>query len=283
MTLTTDPELELFDSIVRPPAPPGPNRLAAAAASTGWALAGVAGLVAVWAIASSRSPGLPSPSVTWSTLVDVLSDPFYDNGPNDKGIGRQLMVSMGRVGRGFFFACLIGVPVGLVMGASRRVWSAVNPVAQVLRPVSPLAWFPIWLKLTLDAPKAAVIVIFITALWPVLINTAAGAATIPQEQRDVAKVFRFGRLTYLRHVLVPNALPSIVTGMRLSMGIAWMVIVAVEMMSGSTGIGAYVWGMYNASLMPNVVAAIVIIGVVGVALDLAFVRLGRAVAPNGRS
>src|SRR3546814_10251972 len=114
------------------------------------------------------------------------------------------------------------------MGASRRVWQALNPSSQVLRPVSPLVWFPIWLKVSQDAPKAAVIVIFITALWPVLINTAAGAATIPQEQQDVAKVFRFGRLAYLRHVLVPNALPSIVTGLRLSMGIAWMVIVAVR-------------------------------------------------------
>lgn len=274
---------EALAALVGPPPPPAERRLVQAATTIGWALVGLAAFVAAWWFAASRAEGLPSPSLAWSTLLDTLSDPFYDNGPNDKGVGRQLLTSMGRVGQGFGFAVLVGVPVGLLMGASRRVWQALNPISQVLRPVSPLAWFPIWLKVSQDAPKAAVIVIFITALWPVLINTAAGAATIPQEQQDVAKVFRFGRLAYLRHVLVPNALPSIVTGLRLSMGIAWMVIVAVEMLSGSTGIGAHVWSMYNMSNMPAVVVAIIVIGAVGMLLDLAFLRLGRAVAPKGRS
>ena len=284
-TLIEDATLsdDALAALVAPPEPPGEQRARRAVVGVGWGLVGAAVFIAAWAFASSRSPGLPSPSVSWSTLVTLLSDPFYDNGPNDKGIGAQLLVSMARVGTGFGFAALVGIPVGLAMGASRRAWQAINPIAQLLRPVSPLAWFPIWLKLSQDAPRAAVIVIFITALWPVLINAAAGAATIPQEQQDVARVFQFGKLAYLRHVLVPNALPSIVTGLRLSMGIAWMVIVAVEMLSGSTGIGAYVWTMYNTSNMPNVIAAIVVIGVVGMTLDLAFLRLGRAVAPKGRS
>jgi len=273
---------EALAALVGPPRP-RERRIAKAAGALGWALVGLAAFVAAWWFASTRSPGLPSPSLAWSTLLDTLADPFYDNGPNDKGVGLQLLTSMGRVGQGFGFAVLVGVPAGLLMGASPRVWQALNPISQVLRPVSPLAWFPIWLKVSQDAPKAAVIVIFITALWPVLINTAAGAATIPQEQQDVAKVFRFGKVAYLRHVLVPNALPSIVTGLRLSMGIAWMVIVAVEMLSGSTGIGAHVWSMYNTSNMPAVVVAIIVIGAVGMLLDLAFLRLGRAVAPKGRS
>jgi nitrate/nitrite transport system permease protein len=169
------------------------------------------------------------------------------------------------------------------MGASKRTWQAVNPIVQLLRPVSPLAWYPIWLTIMKSGPKASVWVIFITALWLVVINTASGAAHIPQEQLDVSRVFRFGRWAHIRHVLIPNALPSIVTGLRGAMGIAWMVIVAVEMMSGSSGIGFFVWDSYNAGRLDNVVAAIVLIGAVGIVLDAAFVRLGRLVALEVRS
>jgi nitrate/nitrite transport system permease protein len=151
---------------------------------------------------------------------------------------------------------------------------------QVLRPVSPLAWFPIWLVIFKDAGRAAVWVIFITSLWPTVLNTAAGAAAVPSDQRAVARVFKFGKLAYLRHVLVPNTLPAIVTGMRVSMGIAWMVIVAVEMLAsgGGTGIGSYVWEQYNALNLAAMVAAIVLIGITGFLLDLIFLRLGKAVA-----
>ena len=152
-----------------------------------------------------------------------------------------------------------------------------NPLVQILRPVSPLAWFPIWLVAFSDAKKAAVFVIFITALWPIVVNTAAGAAAVPQDHRNVARVFKFGRFAYIRHVLIPDSLPSIVTGLRLSMGVAWMVIVAVEMLSGGTGIGFYVWDAYNASNLAGVTAAIVLIGVVGLALDLMFLRLASLV------
>lgn len=266
-----------------PPAGTRGARVRAAASALLWGLVGGAVLVALWQLAAARSPSLPTPADGFTTLADLLSNPFYDAGPNDKGIGVQLLVSLGRVGRGFALAALVGIPLGLLMGSSRRAWHAINPITQLLRPVSPLAWFPIWLKVSQDAPKASIIVIFITALWPVVINTAAGAATIPQEQQDVARVFRFGRGAYLRHVLVPNALPSIVTGLRLSMGIAWMVIVAVEMLSGSTGIGAYVWDMYNSSQLSAVIAAIVLIGAVGVVLDILFMKLSRRVASEVRA
>ncbi|MGQ0830766.1 MAG: nitrate ABC transporter permease [Microthrixaceae bacterium] len=240
---------------------------------------GFAVVVAIWAFGAAHVPQLPTPGETLSRLRTLLEDPFYDNGPNDKGVGLRLVTSLQRVFLGFGLATFVGVPIGLAMGTSRRVWRAANPVIQVLRPVSPLAWFPIWLVVFKDSGNAAVWVIFITSLWPTLLNTAAGAAEVPNDQRDVARVFRFGRLAYLRHVLLPNTLPATVTGMRLSMGTAWMVIVAVEMLAGGgKGLGSYVWEQYNALDLASMVAAIVIIGGVGFMLDLAFLRLGRMVA-----
>jgi nitrate/nitrite transport system permease protein len=208
----------------------------------------------------------------------MLSDPFHNGGPNDKGIGLRLWASLRTVAQGFAIATAIGVPAGLAIGSSRAAWRAFNPVVQLLRPVSPLAWFPIWLTAFSDAPRAAIWVIFITALWPIVINTAAGAATVPADQRNVAKVFRLSRPAYVRHVVIPHAMPSVVTGLRISMGTAWMVIVAVEMLSGGVGVGNFVWEQYNALDLASMTATIVVIGVVGLVLDLAFVRLGKAVA-----
>ncbi len=254
---------------------------AAALSSVAWGAIGLVALIAVWAIAAWRVRELPTPSATLSELVKLLKDPFRNDGPNDQGVGLQLGSSLFRVAQGFGAAVLIGVPVGMLIGASRRAWKAVNPMIQLLRPVSPLAWFPIWLVVMKNAPKAAVVVIVITALWPIILNTASAAASIPADQRNVAKVFRFNRRAYLRHVLLPNALPGIVTGMRLSMGVAWMVIVAVEMLSGGTGIGSFAWNAYNALNLARVVSAIVIIGVTGLLLDSLFLRLGRKVAMPG--
>jgi len=235
------------------------------------------GALALWQAAAAGST-LPSPASGLAKLADLLWHPFYDLGPNDKGIARQLGISLQRVGLGFSMAAIIGIPLGLFIGASRRGWMAINPVVQMLRPVSPLAWFPIWLVVFRDNGQAAIWVIFITALWPTVLNTAAGAGSIPEDQRRVAAVFRFGKLAYVRHILVPNALPSIVTGLRLSMGIAWMVIVAVEMLSGGTGIGFFVWNSYNADDMSSVLASVLIIGAVGLALDFGFLRLAKAVS-----
>jgi nitrate/nitrite transport system permease protein len=263
-----------------PDAPPGTStsRLRPALSAVGWTAVGLTGFLLLWQLGASRSVDLPSPADGLHKLQHLLGNPLYDNGPNDKGIGLQLWVSLLRVAKGFGLAVVVGVPLGVSIGASRRAWSAVNPIVQLLRPVSPLAWFPLWLAVSRDPAKASVIVIFITALWPTVVNSAAGVATVPAEQRNVAAVFKFGRLAYLRHVLVPNALPGIITGMRLSMGIAWMVIVAVEMLSGSTGIGAYVWMSYNVNDLSAVAAAILIIGAVGLVLDAFFLRLARLVS-----
>ena len=268
---------------VPPPAPDGSTRgsanraIRSVAGRLGWALVGAAVLTLLWHVAALRVDDLPTPAETFTRLTELLSEPFADRGPNDKGIGLQLLISLQRVGTGFAVATAVGIPLGLLIGSSRRAFSAMNPIVQVLRPVSPLAWFPIWLTVSKDAGAASILVIFVTALWPTVINTAAAAGSIPPEQRDVAKVFRFGRLTYLRHILVPNALPGMVTGMRLSMGIAWMVIVAVEMLSGGAGIGFFVWDSYNAGSLASVTAAILLIGAVGVVLDASFQRLNRRV------
>ena len=279
MTVIVQPEVISAPHSEPPPAPPSApaRRLGMAASTLGWAVLGAAVVVGVWALVCTRTPELPTPSATFAALRTLLADPFTVQAPYGRGIGLQLMSSLGRVFKGFAFATIVGVPLGLAMGASKRTWKAVNPIVQLLRPVSPLAWYPIWLTIMQDGPKASVWVIFITALWLVVINTAAGASNIPHEQLDVSKVFCFGRLAYVRHVLVPNALPSVVTGLRSAMGISWMVIVAVEMMSGSSGIGFFVWDAYNAGKLDFVIAVIVLIGVVGLVLDTLFLRLARRV------
>jgi nitrate/nitrite transport system permease protein len=246
----------------------------------GFGIVGFAVLVAVWQLGSSRVDNLPTPTESFTKLRDLLSEPFYDRGPNDKGIGLRMLSSLQRVFTGFGLAVAVGVPVGLLIGASKRAWQMFNPVIQLLRPVSPLAWFPIWLIVFSDSGRAAIWVIFITSLWPTVLSTAAAAAAVPSDQQAVARVFKFGKVAYLRHVLVPNSLPAIVTGMRVSMGIAWMVIVAVEMLAtgGGGGIGSYVWEQYNALKLEAVCASIVLIGATGFLLDLGFLRLAKLVA-----
>ena len=257
------------------------NKIKAMLGSGLWAMVGLAVVTMAWWFASTKVAELPSPAVTAKTFGRLMKDPFHNGGPNDKGIGLQFVGSLQRVFFGFGIAALIGIPFGLFIGSNKRAWKAANPVIQLLRPVSPLAWFPIWLYVLKDSPQAAKFVILITALWPILINTAAAAGSIPPDQRNVAKVFKFNMRTYVRHVLLPNAMPGIVTGMRLSMGVAWMVIVAVEMMSVGTGVGFFVWEAYNAGDLSVVMAAIVMIGFVGLTLDMFFLKLGKRFALPG--
>ncbi len=264
------------------PPPPASHRVRHALAGLGWAVAGFAVLGAVWQFASWRAPMLPGPAATLSTLRDLLGHAFEADGSAGKGVGLQLLDSLVRVFKGFAMAALVGIPLGFLIGTSRWATRMFNPVIQLLRPVSPLAWFPIWLTIMVKADKAAVWVIFITALWPVLLNTAAGAASVPDDQLDVARVFRFSRWARLRGIVVPHAMPSVMTGLRLSMGVAWMVIVAAEMLSAASGIGFFVWQSYNGPGLSHVLSAILLIGVVGVALDLVFVAVGRRIEQGVR-
>jgi nitrate/nitrite transport system permease protein len=257
----------------------GLGRRARRAGSQGaYVVVGLLGFVLFWQLVTTVAADLPTPLESFTTLRGLLASPFHDNGPNDKGVGLQLWASLQRVFMGFTLATLVAVPLGFAMGASKRIWSAINPIVQLLRPVSPLAWFPIGLVVFHRAPTAAVFVIFITALWPTVINTAFGVANVPEDHRNVARVFKFSRYKYVRHVLAPHSLPSIITGMRISMGIAWLVIVAVEMLAGGTGIGFFVWDSYNADNMSQVISAIFLIGAVGVGLDVLFNRLLKRVS-----
>jgi nitrate/nitrite transport system permease protein len=258
-----------------PPIPHPQARVTRAARDIGWAAIGLTVFALLWEFGARRVDNLPGPGATFSTLRTLLANAFHNGGPNDQGVGLMLQASLTRVFTGFLIAAVIGIPLGLAMGSSERAWKAINPLAQLLRPVSPLAWYPILLIVFVNAAKASVWVICLTSLWPIVLNTAAGAASVPTDQRNVTKVFRLTRFAYVRHVLIPHTIGATITGLRLSMGTAWMVIVAVEMMSGKTGIGNYVWNSYNAGDMAKVTSSIVLIGATGLLLDLVFLRLGR--------
>lgn len=251
------------------------RRAADVARMIGFGLLGFAVLLALWEVAALISGELPGPLQTLPELAALLSDPFYTNGPNDQGIGLQLWYSLGRVFSGWAIGSLVAIPLGVLMGSSRRIMQTLNPVVQVLRPVSPLAWYPIGLAVYKNASSAVVFAIVITSLWPTLINTMVGVAAMPEDYRNVARVFRFSPFKYLSRVLVPYALPHILTGLRLSMGTAWMVIVAGEMLAGGTGIGFFVWDSWNALSLPRVISAILAIGLVGLLLDRALEWLSR--------
>jgi nitrate/nitrite transport system permease protein len=228
--------------------------------------------------AAKSNSGLPTPMDVANTFWDMLSKPFYDNGPNDKGIGIQLAYSLARVVIGFFFAALVAVPLGFLVGMSPVMHRALNPFIQLLKPISPLAWMPLALYTIKDSSISAVFVIFICSLWPMLINTAHGVATVKREWLNVARTMEVNPLRKALQVILPAAAPTILTGMRISMGIAWLVIVAAEMLVGGTGIGYFVWNEWNNLSLTNVIFAILMIGLVGMALDLMFGWLSKLVA-----
>ncbi|WP_223476497.1 nitrate ABC transporter permease [Oricola indica] len=222
--------------------------------------------------------GVPPPSQVMQKAWEQLSNPFYDAGPNDKGIGIQIAYSLYRVLTGYFLAALVAIPIGFLIGMSPVAYKALNPFIQVLRPISPLAWMPLALFIIQDSNASAIFVIFICSIWPMLINTAFGVAGVRSDWVNVARTHELGALKTALTVILPAAAPTIVTGMRISIGIAWLVIVAAEMLVGGTGIGYYVWNEWNNLDLTSVIFSILMIGVVGMALDAAFGRLQRAVA-----
>ena len=224
-----------------------------------------------------KASGFPTPMQMGQTFVKQLSDPFYDRGPNDKGIAIQLAHSLGRVGLGFLLACLVAIPLGFVIGMSPLLRRALDPFIQVLKPISPLAWMPLALYTIKDSSTSGIFVIFICSVWPMLINTAFGVSAVKREWLNVASTLEVNPLRKAFQVILPAAAPTILTGMRISMGIAWLVIVAAEMLVGGTGIGYFVWNEWNNLSLTNVIFAILVIGVVGMLLDLAFAQLQKAV------
>jgi len=223
-------------------------------------------LVGAAAAGGSKS-AMPTPAHIGGTIFKHLSDPFYVRGSNDKGIGIQLAYSLGRVLLGFALAALVAVPFGFLIGMSPLVYRALDPFIQILKPVSPLAWMPLALYTIKDSAISSIFVIFICSIWPMLINTAFGVASVRREWLNVARTLEVGPLRTAFRVILPAAAPTIMTGMRISIGIAWLVIVAAEMLVGGTGIGYFVWNEWNNLSIANIVTAILLIGLVGLLLD----------------
>jgi len=229
------------------------------------------------AAATGTKSAMPTPADIGVTIWKHLTDPFYVRGSNDKGIGIQLAYSLGRVLLGFGLAALFAVPLGFLIGMSPLVYRALDPFIQILKPVSPLAWMPLALYTIKDSAISSIFVIFICSVWPMLINTAFGVASVRREWLNVARTLEVGPFRTAFKVILPAAAPTIMTGMRISIGIAWLVIVAAEMLVGGTGIGYFVWNEWNNLSITNVITAILVIGLVGMVLDQILARLTRLV------
>jgi nitrate/nitrite transport system permease protein len=244
----------------------------------------LAAFLAVWEAAvrvGLTSSLMPPPSLVFTELVAALSNPFYIASANDAGIGIQLGTSLLRVLIGFGLAMVVALPLGVFLGTSPNLSKAVDPFVQVLRPVSPLAWLPIGLALLRDSQQTAIFVIFISAIWPMLLNTIAATNSVPKTYLEVARTLKASRWTTMRRIIIPAALPNILTGLRVSMGVAWLVIIAAEMLIGGRGIGYFIWNQWNNLDIANIIVAILLVGLVGIMLDRAFALLERRFAYEG--
>jgi len=231
----------------------------------------------VGATASQGKSAMPGPLEVGAKIFEHLKNPFYDRGSNDKGLGIQLGYSIARVMTGYLLAVAVAIPIGFLIGMSQMMSCALDPFIQVLKPISPLAWMPLALYTIKDSSLSSIFVIFICSLWPMLINTAFGVAAVRKEWINVARTLEVGTLRRAFTIILPAAAPTILTGMRISIGIAWLVIVAAEMLVGGTGIGYFVWNEWNNLSITNVITAILVIGVVGMVLDQVLARLTRLV------
>lgn len=239
-------------------------------------LLGLALLVLVWQIIAAKTSSFPTPWVTLKEAGVMFADPFYRNSPNDQGIGWNVLASLQRVGMGFGLAALVGIPLGFAIGRVDFLSRMFSPIISLLRPVSPLAWLPIGLLVFKSANPAAIWSIFICSIWPMIINTAVGVQRVPQDYMNVARVLNLSEWKVLTKILFPSVLPYMLTGVRLSIGTAWLVIVAAEMLTGGVGIGFWVWDEWNNLNVPHIIIAIVVIGVVGLVLEQLLVALARA-------
>ncbi len=239
-------------------------------------LIGIAVMVGIWYLATLKAGGrLPGPVQTWNAAVVLFSDPFYSNGPNDQGIGWNVLSSLQRVGIGFGIAAAIGIPLGFMLGRFATLSAMVNPIISLLRPVSPLAWLPIGLLVFQKADPAATWTIFICSIWPMILNTAQGVTRVPSDYMNVARVLNLSEWKIFTKILFPAVLPYMLTGIRLSIGTAWLVIVAAEMLTGGVGIGFWVWDEWNNLKVEHIIIAIFVIGIVGLLLEQMLVAIAR--------
>jgi nitrate/nitrite transport system permease protein len=240
------------------------------------ALLVVLGILWEWA-SSGPAASLPPPSVVWATSFELITDPFYDRGGLDKGLGLHLAASLQRVAVGFALSAVAGIALGMLVGSQRLAMRALDPLFQVLRTVPPLAWLPLSLAAFREAQPSAIFVIFITAVWPIIINTAVGVRNVPADYRNVARVIRLSPIDWFLRIVVPAAAPYIFTGLRIGVGLSWLAIIAAEMLIGGVGIGFFVWDAWNSSNLSDIIVALAYIGIVGFLLDRAMALIGRAV------
>ena len=239
-------------------------------------LAGFALFVLLWQIIAHSNAQIPAPAKVWDAALVTYGDPFYRKGPNDQGIGWNILASLQRVGVGFGLAALTGIPLGFMIGRFTFLNDMANPVISLLRPVSPLAWLPIGLLVFKGANPAAIWTIFICSIWPMIINTAVGVQRVPQDYMNVARVLNLSEWKIVTKILFPAVLPYMLTGVRLAVGTAWLVIVAAEMLTGGVGIGFWVWDEWNNLNVKNIIIAIFVIGIVGLMLEFALIKLATA-------
>jgi nitrate/nitrite transport system permease protein len=236
---------------------------------------GMALMVGIWALATMNSTSFPTPAATFEAAVKLFSDPFYSNGPNDQGIGWNILFSLERVAVGFGLAAAVGIPMGFVIGRFEFVNRMFSPLISLLKPVSPLAWLPIGLLVFKAANPAAIWTIFICSIWPMVVNTAVGVQRVPQDYLNVARVLNLSEWKVMTRILFPAVLPYMLTGVRLSVGTAWLVIVAAEMLTGGVGIGFWVWDEWNNLNVKHIIIAIFVIGIVGLALEYLLITLAK--------
>ena len=237
-------------------------------------LFGLGLLLGLWALLSiTTASQIPSPSDTFRQAVTIFSDPFYRKGPNDQGVGWNVLASLQRVALGFGLAAIVGIPAGFMIGRFEFLSRMFNPLISLLRPVSPLAWLAIGLLVFKGANPAAIWTIFICSIWPMVINTAVGVQRVPQDYMNVARVLNLSEWKILTKILFPSVLPYMLTGVRLAVGTAWLVIVAAEMLTGGVGIGFWVWDEWNNLNVKNIIIAIFVIGIVGLVLEYALIKI----------
>jgi nitrate/nitrite transport system permease protein len=238
-------------------------------------VAGIGLLIAIWALCTMKGGAFPTPAATFDSARELFADPFYRKGPNDQGIGWNILASLGRVALGFGLAALVGIPLGFLIGRFAFLNRMVSPLVSLLRPVSPLAWLPIGLLVLKAANPAAIWTIFICSIWPMVVNTSIGVQRVPQDYLNVARVLNLSEWKVITRILFPAVLPYLLTGVRLSVGTAWLVIVAAEMLTGGVGIGFWVWDEWNNLDVAHILIAIFIIGIVGLLLEQALMLVAR--------
>ena len=231
--------------------------------------------LAIWQLlCMSPTASLPGPITVIKDTWELIIDPFFDNGGTDVGLFWQILASLKRVAIGFTLSAIVGIIVGMILGSSRLIYDAIDPICQVLRTVPPLAWLPISLAAFQDSQPSAIFVIFITAIWPIIINTAVGVQQVPQDYKNVALVLQLSKWKYFTEILFPATIPYVFTGLRIGIGLSWLAIVAAEMLIGGVGIGFFIWDAWNSSLISEIILALIYVGIVGFFLDRAVELIG---------